>query len=219
MLKPHFIYPRNTTPLEIYSFLNERCKGLGWKRGELMQRLGYANVSGALRNYDEFCEGDFRKSDLLNRLSRCEELAGEEFNLALQASRDRITRAFEQETEEARRNHIPHLWYEHVRTIPSPIFVVAIFGISTFKVIPIPKAILELSDHAQRLERVRAFVKRISELTGDKRPSALGGPFGHATAALYRDTYDHSFVISLQGDVIGEREVAPSNAKAIFRIR
>lgn len=215
-------------PLEISVYLTERCKVLGWKRSELTRRLGYANVSRALRNYDAFCEGSLEQHDLLHRLMQCKELAGEEFDVAMRLSRERIERDTkeaalaaklrqEQEIEEARIHHIPHLWIEHERSRPSPIFVLAFCGLKTFKVLDLPDVILDITNHERRLEAVQEFVKEASERLHGKIP--LRGPFGYAISALFRDTYDHSFVISLHGEVIGERHKAPPMPMVTLRLK
>jgi len=213
------VYPMKALPLEIYSYLTERCKVLGWKRSELTRRLGYANVSRALRNYDAFCEGNLEQQDLLHRLMLCQELAGEEFDAALRLSRDRLERDTnvaievatlreEQYIEQARGEHIPHLWLEHECTRPKSLFSVIWGGIESHKLVVLPEDIIHIKEQTKRLEAVQNFVKTLTlqYTTGQ-------GTFGEVTSVLFRDSYDHSFDINLQGQLIAERHRAPWRGK------
>jgi len=107
------------------------------RRSALAQHLGFRNITKGLRALDAMCEPDLTQTSIISALRVCSPLRGVHLEVALAETKRRITI---DEDEKMRsdftknvRDHIPHLWFEHERRIPSPTYVVAFLGgASTF---------------------------------------------------------------------------------------
>lgn len=197
------MYPRHVRPLPIYVYVRERCAELGWRRSALAQHLGFCNITKGLRAVDALCEGDLAQTAIIAALRACLPLQGVHLEVALAESMRRIAI---DEDEKMRsdfaknvRDHIPHLWFEHERRIPSPAYVVAFLGgASTFKRLELPDVILAVADDGDRLVAVRHFVTSL-DLESEDMMRYMHGPFGRATHVVYRGRFETSHTLALPG--------------------
>ncbi|MFN5876923.1 MAG: hypothetical protein ACK45E_11675, partial [Ignavibacteria bacterium] len=91
-------------------------------RGQIPALLQLANVNKTLRRYDALLAGGLHDHDLLDRIRRCEPLAGEHFDEVVDATRAHIERARREQLLaqelKRRREFTPHLWVIHENKIP-----------------------------------------------------------------------------------------------------
>ena len=59
--------------MNLKQLIEKRLEELGIRRGELVRRMGYSNISKGCRRLDDLCEGDFTFVHNLPRLNdvRC----------------------------------------------------------------------------------------------------------------------------------------------------
>lgn len=201
------------------AYLAHQCAIHSIRRGQIPALLGFTNANKALRRYDVLLAGDLRDEDLLHRIRACPQLAGNGFDDAMERTRHKLAcdareRRLAQELR-TRRLFTPHLWVIHERTVPSPIFVVAFFGIDTFKRVELPAAVAADDGIGSRLGMLTRF------LTMNLRnPGYLTSPFGKPVQVLYRDTYDHSYVFDVaERRFTHELHDAPPVGRALLTLR
>lgn len=180
----------------LHTYLAQQCAANGIRRGQIPALLQLANVNKTLRRYDALLAGGLHDLDLLDRIRRCEPLAGEHFDEVVETTRAHNERARREQLLAAelkrRREFTPHLWVIHENKIPSPIFPVAMFGIDTFKRVEIPEHILGIEHMGPRLIDMASWL--IENLRNARYLTSL---FGRPTQIVYRDTYDHSYVFDV----------------------
>ncbi|MFN5377178.1 MAG: hypothetical protein ACK5BQ_00220 [Ignavibacteria bacterium] len=180
----------------LHTYLAQQCAANGIRRGQIPALLQLANVNKTLRRYDALLAGGLHDQDLLDRIRRCEPLAGACLDEVVDATRAHIERARREQLLaqelKRRREFTPHLWVIHENKIPSPIFPVAMFGIDTFKRVEIPQQLVDTEHVGQRLIDMASWL--IENL---RDPRYLTSLFGRPTQVLYRDTYDHSYVFDV----------------------
>lgn len=201
------------------AYLAHQCAIHSIRRGQIPGLLQFKNANKALRRYDALLAGNLHDEDLLDRIRACPLLCGTGFDEALARTKhkracDAREKAKVQELR-ARRAFTPHLWVIHERSIPSPIFVVAFFGIDTFKRVPIPAEVTAQPSLGPQL----VVLARI--LTANLEDRAyLCSPFGRPTQVLFRDTYDHSYVFDVeQRRFTHELHEAPPVGRAFLTLR
>ena len=91
---------------------------------------------------------------------------------------------------------IPHLWVIPERKIPSPIFVVAIFGEECFRRINLPDGVLTLSENLQKKIISRAACSHFNSTGGQ------AGPFGKIIGYFFQRTFDQSWRLNVNGEVL-----------------
>lgn len=198
--------------MDIKQYLERQCALNNIRRGEIPKLLGYANQTKALRRYDTFVGGSIDDELLANRIRACPELAGQDFDVVLAhtAHMQHVNRREQMFNEELRKRHafVPHVWFEHERKYPSPIFVVAMFGEEHFRKLDLPEEMQSFYLTAGWVFDVRSIVKDFIESNSTHR--LLQGPFGRAVRVIIRDTYDHGFVYDVDTlELIEERFSAP----------
>lgn len=201
------------------AYLAHQCAIHSIRRGQIPALLQFKNSNKALRRYDALLAGNLHDEDLMDRIRACPLLCGDGLDEALARTKhkracDAREKAKVQELR-ARRAFTPHLWVIHERSIPSPIFVVAYFGIDTFKRVPIPAEVTSLPSLGAQL------VVLAQVLTTNLEDRAyLCSPFGRPTQVLFRDTYDHSYVFDVeQRRFTHELHEAPPVGRAFLTLR
>lgn len=198
--------------MDIKQYLERQCALNSIRRGDIPRLLHYANSAKALRRYDAFVGGEIADEAFADRIRACPLLAGAEFDLAL-ANTAHMQRANTRELlmqQELRKRikFVPHVWFEHERKYPSPIFVVAMFGEEHFRKLDLPEEMQSFYLTAGWVFDVRSIVKDFIESNPNHR--LLRGPFGRAVRVIIRDTYDHGFVYDFDTlELIGEYHTAP----------
>ena len=183
--------------MQLHAYLAQQCAQHKIRRGAIPSLLHLSNANKALRRYDALLRGDLSDADLVERIRACPLLAGEHFEEALEETRryvdaSRKERLLADELR-ARAAFTPHLWVVPENKIPSPIFVVAMLGVETFKRFEIPEEIGSLSNPGDILIALGSMLK---ERCSDR--AYMASPFGRAVQVLYRDTYDHSYVYDIE---------------------
>jgi hypothetical protein len=183
--------------MHLHAYLAQQCAQYKIRRGVIPSLLHLSNESKALRRYDALLRGDLSDADLIERIRACPLLAGEHFDEALEETRryvdaSRKERLLADELR-ARAAFTPHLWVVPENKIPSPIFVVAMLGVETFKRYEIPEEIASLSNTGDILIALGSMLK---ERCKDRE--YMASPFGRVVQVLYRDTYDHSYVYDIE---------------------
>ena len=109
---------------------------------------------------------------------------------------EEMQQAIPQERILAHQRFRPHLWIIPEREIPSPIFVVAIFGEERFRRVNLPEAIATLPENLRE--------KIVSHAASSHFTSSGGqaGPFGKIVGYFYRRTFDQSWRLNVKGEVL-----------------
>jgi hypothetical protein len=181
----------------LHAYLAQQCAQHNVRRGAIPSLLQLSNVNKALRRYDALLHGDLSDADLIARIRACPLLAGDSFDEVLEETHQYIE-ACKRERKlaaelRARAAFTPHLWVVPENKIPSPIFVVAMLGVETFKRFEIPEEILSLDSTGDVLIALGSMLK---DRFHDR--AYMASPFGRAVQVLYRDTYDHSYVYDVE---------------------
>jgi hypothetical protein len=191
--------------------ISRRAREQRLTRQEIALRLGYKNINKGFTRFDQLFRFGLSTPDLLERLRLilaidAAELAGAAAAtgsmLRAQAKKfagqkhEETQRAITRERFLAQQRFTPHLWVIPEREIPSPIFVVAIFGEERFRRVNLPETIATLPEKVQE--------KIISEAACSHFSSTGGraGPFGKILAYLYRRTFDQSWRLNPKGEVL-----------------
>ena len=207
--------------MDIKQYLERQCALNSIRRGDIPRLLHYANSAKALRRYDAFVGGEIADEAFADRIRACPLLAGAEFDLAL-ANTAHMQRANTRELlmqRELRKRitFVPHVWFEHERKYPSPIFVVAMFGEEHFRKLDLPEEMQSFYLTAGWVFDVRSIVKDFIESNPNHR--LLRGPFGRAVRVIIRDTYDHGFVYDVDTlELIEERFSAPKTGRIVTSV-
>lgn len=198
--------------MDIKQYLERQCALNNIGRGQIPQLLGYANSAKALRRYDAFVSGALDDEDFANRIRACCLLAGSAFDVAM-AHTAHVQRVNQREhlfAEELRKRNafVPHVWFEHERSYPSPIFIVAMFGEEHFRKLDLPEEMQSFFLTGGWVFDVRSIIKDFIDSHPQHR--LLRGPFGKAVRVIIRDSYDHGFVYDIATlELIEERHIAP----------
>lgn len=198
--------------MDIKQYLERQCAFNNIRRGQIPHLLGYANAAKALRRYDAFVGGNITDEEFAGRIRSCGILAGAGFDEALghTAHIQLVNRKERLFTEELRKRNefVPHVWFEHERSYPSPIFVVAMLGEEHFRKLDLPEEMQSFYLSAGWAFDVRSIVRDF--IDSYPRHRLLQGPFGKAVRCIIRDTYDHGFVYDIATlELIGEYHTAP----------
>lgn len=210
------------------AYLAQQCATHSIRRGQIPALLQFSNANKALRRYDALLAGGLHDADLIARIRACPLLAGDAFEESLEFTRSAIERNARERMLaaelRARRDFRPHLWVIHENTVPSPIFVVAWFGVDTFKRVELPETVAQDPSMGSRLVTLTGW---LSDNLRDK--AYLWSPFGRPTQILYRDTYEHSYVFDVaerrfthelnEPPPVGRAFVSIRNSSSIIPIR
>ena len=167
--------------MQLHEYLAQQCAQHKIRRGAIPSLLHLSNANKVLRRYDALLHGDLSDADLVERIRACPLLAGEHFEEVLDDTR-RYVEACRKErllADElrARAAFTPHLWVVPENKIPSPIFVVAMLGVETFKRFEIPEEIGSLSNPGDILI---ALGSMLEERCSDR--AYMASPFGRCCA-------------------------------------
>ncbi len=197
-------------------FILAKAQEAGLSRRDIVPRLGYPNLNKSYRRFDQVIHGNIYNHELLERIAQVLGVDYAEIDAARQATLCEIRE--EQHQQEAdyearcRAEFRPHLWVIHERSVPSPIFVVAFCGVDRFLRADLPEGIVNLS----RPEQLRVIKEVAQSHYKEKEGSAI--PFGKILGYLYRYTYDASLKLTIEGEVVGEVQGAPSVGRVSITI-
>ncbi len=207
--------------MHLQRFLRERMAALGLCRRDIPRLLNATNPNTTLLRFDALMRSSIDDASLLAAL-RTSVLVGEEYAAAFDASlaatehqqrvdADESARVREMQ---ARRDFVPHVWVEHERRVPEPIFVVAWLGIDLFKRMDLPAWAVAAEQEVDRLLDVARFLRDVP--TDPSMRTLMKGPFGRATHFHFRTTYDEYYVYSIAEQCFIERREGrpPSSASS-----
>ena len=212
----------------LHAYLAQQCATHSIRRGHIPALLRLTNANKALRRYDALLAGGLDDADLLARIRACPPLAGDSLDVAIADTR-RACEVNRREAELARElkrraAFQPHLWVVHERSRPSPIFVVAMYGIDVFKRVDLPQEIARMSHAGARLVAIASMLR-----SGLQQQDYFCSPFGRPVQVLYRDTYVHSYVFDVESQrfthelhappPLGSARLTIGNASLLIPIR
>jgi hypothetical protein len=171
-------------------------------KAQIVSLLGFNNTAKGIRRLNALLEGGTDSSGMLDRLPGALELptdvvrAAYEQTLAQKraevetqraALRDRLRAAFR-----------PHIHVQTDRTVPQPIFVVAMAGgPDRWLRIDLPEGMTTWPEQSQ-IEHVAEMVRQhYRQCTGS------AGPFGNITGYYFRRDFDQAVEFSIAGQLIG----------------
>ena len=161
--------------------------------------LGYQNINKGYRRLNNLIETGECPMSLKDMLPKAlnvdEELVNTAFKLTAQqkAKEAKLDRKRTEEYE--RKSFVPHIWIENELEYPSgaKFWYVAFLGIDKFKVLPLPENINDMDWELQE-----SLVKeRILQHQKDCNSNDV--IFGRVTGYTYCQTYDNSFLFSIDG--------------------
>ncbi len=198
-------------PSHIKKYIDLRKRELGLSRGDLGRRLGRPEKS--LRRLDLYCLTLKESSEFILKLKSA--IAADESLWNQILAQDLALLEWEALSEEQkeRERFQPHLWMNGVRSIPSPIFVVCLFGENTFRKVLLPINIGSLPEQEQFQIAHQYFLKFSVETDG------FAGPFGPIKSYYYRQTYEMAYEFDLNGKMIKERRGRFPKNKATMRVK
>jgi hypothetical protein len=144
---------------------------LGLSRGEFAKRLGYKNLPKGIRRIDVLCDGDIGGTKrFLDVLPQALETSAETVKRALDQTVRELELAEQQEAEARDKiwleNFRPHAIILTEQTVPSPIFVAALFGVEKLLRIDLDPT-----------QRPVSFVRQVLDRLPEGVP-AFGKPIG-----------------------------------------
>lgn len=193
--------------MDIQGYLEQRCALHTIRRGDLPALLGYRNSAKALRRYDRFIKNGAVNKRFADRLRACPLFAGDEFEQALAVTQrllyiDRKTQHIVEDLK-LRRAFVPHVWFVYESPLPNPVTLLKL-GEERLRTLSLPESLRTSERPATGLQSVIGLLRQFIIARPDHH--VLHGAYGKAVAAIYRDSFDHGFIIDINTfEVIGER--------------
>ena len=170
-----------------------------------MLSLGYQNINKGYRRLNNLIEtGECPMSlkDMLPKaLNLDEELVNTAFKLTAQQKAKEAELDRKRTEEYERKSFVPHIWIENELEYPSgaKFWYVAFLGIDKFKVLPLPENINEMDWKLQESLVKKRILQHQKGINGD---DAI---FGRVKGYTYCQTYDDSFLFSVDGKFLHRR--------------
>ena len=186
---------------EISKLVNEVISQSKELKREVVLKLGYRNMNKGYRRLNALLETgecpEFIKERLPQALNIDKELVDGTFEATRQQIAKEIELAIKRQEEYERKHFKPHLWIEHERKYPegASFWYVVFIGIHHFKALPLPENINEMDWETQQSivkERILEHHKYCSD-------DAI---FGRVTGYTYCQTYDDSYLFSVDGMLV-----------------
>ena len=155
-----------------------------------------------LNNLIETGECPMSLKDMLPKaLHVDEELVNAAFKLTAQQKAKEAELDRKRTEEYERKSFVPHIWIENELEYPSgaKFWYVAFLGIDKFKVLPLPENINEMDWKLQESLVKKRVLQHQKGINGD---DAI---FGRVKGYTYRQTYDDSFLFSVNGKLVRRR--------------
>ena len=194
--------------LPIEALVSDRCKELGLRPVELIQRCGYKNISKGLRRLEQLCNANFRSSRaLIHALPS-----------ALDLPEDLVTKAVEDterqihEAEEAawRAQFVPHAVVLTESERPTQLFVAIFLGIERLLRVDFDLSESPATYLQQAIEGVR---QRVGEWKPGEIPT-----FGKPVGVIVNYSPDHAVRFDLEGKAVAVLDRAYRLGEATFSI-
>ena len=187
---------------EISKLVNEVISQSKKLKREVVLKLGYRNMNKGYRCLNALLETgecpEFIKERLPQALNIDKELVDGAFEVTRQQIAKETELAIKRKEEYERKHFKPHLWIEHERKYPqgASFWYVVFIGIHHFKVLPLPENINDMDWELQE-----SLVKeRILQHQKDCNSNDVIS--GSVTGYTYCQTYDNSFLFSVDGKLV-----------------
>ena len=195
--------------ITIAELMKTRMKELGLKRKDLVLRMGYVGINGALRELDRILEGEMPRYDQPSRIVKGLDLDISIVEQSIAETDRRLDNAWK---EHERKKFEPHLYAMCENWMPTSVFA-AMFSYR-LRFIYLDQAFLVLSEPFQLIEVRQKIIQHMVKTRG-------GTPgFGHFIYFLLRRTFDEELTyFDIRGDQMKEPENAVFPYRAKFSIR
>ena len=167
--------------------------------------LGYQNINKGYRRLNNLIETGECPMSLKDMLPKAlnvdEELVNTAFKLTAQQKAKEAELDRKRTEEYERKSFVPHIWIENELEYPSgaKFWYVAFLGIDKFKVLPLPEGISEMDWETEQSAVKKRILQHQKGINGD---DAI---FGRVTGYTYHQTYDDSFLFSVDGKFLHRR--------------
>lgn len=144
--------------------------GLG--REEFVRKLGYMDISEGLHRYGQFLDGRIDQPYILNEIPNVLSISMERIKELYEISRKELEELAQQEEQKWRDEFVPHGIIDTERSVPSPIFIVAVIGADRLKKVDLDLSKDPTTYPSQVMEEIS---KRVND---DGRIICFGKPIG-----------------------------------------
>lgn len=182
----------------IKKYIETRKRDLGLTNGSLARRIG--RTEKTLRRLERFMKTLKENEDFILRVKSAIQAEEGDWNLYFTKDQEILNAIEEAKREKEREAFRPHLWLVGKRSVPSPIFVVAMMGEFRFKYAPLPINI-DILDLPKQFKYAFSQFKKTY-----KANDGLAGPFGEIVGYFYRRKYDLAYEFDKDGKQIGVLE-------------
>lgn len=189
---------------EISRLIKESISQSKELKRELVLQLGYRNLNKGYRRLNALLEKgecpEFIKENLPKALNIDKELVAIAFQVTKKQKAKEVELARKRREEYERKHFKPHVWIEHERKYPSgaSFWFVAFIGIDKFKMIALPENINEMDWEIQESKVKERILEHHKHCSDD-------AIFGRVKGYTYCQTYDDSFLFSIDGKLARRR--------------
>src|SRR3954453_5673103 len=186
----------------LQNLISETMAAKGLRKAQIVSLLGFKNINKGIRRFDAFVADGVDSPGMLDRLPSALGLPAETVHTAYEQTLAQFRAEAEaQRTANLERLRIefrPHVRVKTERTVPSPIFVVAMTGgPDRWLRINLPEEITALPEHDQIAQVAEIIQQHHAEHKG------WAGPFGSITGYYYRSEFERVVEFSVTGQVVG----------------
>jgi hypothetical protein len=186
----------------LQTLISETMAAKGLRKSQIVSLLGFKNITKGIRRLDAFVADGINSPGMLDRLPSALGLPAETVHAAYEQTLDQMRAEAEAQRsahlERLRAEFRPHVRVKTERTVPSPIFVVAMTGgPDRWLRINLPEEITASSEHSQ--------IEQAAEIIRQHHAQCKGwaGPFGSITGYYYRSEFERAIEFSVTGQVVG----------------
>ncbi|MCZ8157053.1 MAG: hypothetical protein O9264_13070 [Leptospira sp.] len=198
-------------PFHIKKYTEQRRSELGLTNGDLGRKLGRPEKS--LRRLNVYFLTLKESPEFVLKLKMAIQAEERLWTEHLTNDLELIRQEELSEEQKEREQFKPYLWLIGIRSIPSPIFVVCLFGENRFRKRLLPEGISAFEESKQFQYTHQEF------LAFSKENNGFAGPFGPIKGYLYRQTYDKAYEFDLEGKLVRILNGKFPKNKASFRIK
>lgn len=203
---------------EISRLIKEVLSNSKERKRQVVRNLGYKNLNkGYRRLYDLLEEGicpDSSREKLPKALNIEKELIDQAFLLTAQEKAREAELARQRREEYDRKCFVPHIWMENEDERPTgaKFWFIVFVGIDKFKVLTLPEYINKLSWTRQQTLVKERILQHQKESKGEYVI------FGKVAGYIYKQTYDDSFVFSVDGNFLGKNTPKPHKPELYIEV-
>ena len=186
----------------LQTLISETMAAKGLRKSQIVSLLGFKNITKGIRRLDAFVEDGVDSPGMLDRLPSALGVPAETVHAAYEQTLDQMRAEAEAQRsahlERLRAEFRPHLRVKTERTVPSPIFVVAMTGgPDRWLRINLPEEIIAFSKDSQIEQAAEIIRQHHAEHKG------WAGPFGSINGYYYRVEFEKAVEFSVTGQVVG----------------